>query len=77
MKIKIGGYGILRSYIGQTESAKETEIPAAKSIKEIIADLAIPEGMVMLVSVNDQQQSFDYIVKEGDDIKLIPPVSGG
>ncbi|MFH1228042.1 MAG: MoaD/ThiS family protein [Planctomycetota bacterium] len=77
MKIKIGAYGILKSYIGESEPSKETEVDGSKTVKQIISDLGIPEGMVMLVSVNDRQESMDYIPKDGDEIKLIPPLSGG
>lgn len=77
MKIKIGAYGILRSYLGESEPTKDTEINGSKPIKQIISELGIPDGMVMLVTVNDKQETIDYIPKEGDDIKLIPPLSGG
>lgn len=77
MKIKIGAYGILRSYLGESEPGNETEINSSKPIKQIISELGIPDGMVMLVTVNDKQESLDYIPKDGDDIKLIPPLSGG
>lgn len=77
MKIKIGAYGILRSYLGESEPGKETEINGSKPIKQIISELGILDGMVMLVTVNDKQETIDYIPKDGDDIKLIPPLSGG
>ncbi|MFH1232152.1 MAG: MoaD/ThiS family protein [Planctomycetota bacterium] len=78
MKIKISAYGILKSYLGQNNSAFfEKEISQPKTIEEIINDIGIPLGMVMLVAVNDQQKKFDYIPNDGDEIKLIPPISGG
>ena len=77
MKVKLGAYGILRGYLGESEPGQETEVAPDKSIRQIIAELGIPDGMVMIASVNDQQQNLDYIPKAGDDIKLIPPISGG
>jgi len=77
MKIKLGGYGILKNYTGTPDPNHDYQLDHAKPIREIIKDLGIPEGMVMLVSVNDTQKNFDYIPQEGDDIKFIPPVSGG
>ena len=75
MKIKITAYGILRSYLGQgSVTILEKEISQPKSIKEIVGE---PDGMIMMVAVNDQQKNIDYITQEGDDIKLIPPISGG
>jgi molybdopterin converting factor small subunit len=78
MRIKIAAYGILKSYFGQNSSTfYEKEISQPKTIGEIINDIGIPDGMVMLVAVNDEQKNFDYIPNDGDEIKLIPPISGG
>ena len=78
MKITIAAYGILRSYLGQnTVTSVEKEISKPVSIREIIEEMGIPAGMVMLVAANDEQKDFDYIPKDGDEIKLIPPISGG
>ncbi|MEK7448299.1 MAG: MoaD/ThiS family protein [Planctomycetota bacterium] len=77
MKIKLGGYGILKNYVGPPENAREIELPQAKSLKDILQEMGIPDGMVMLISVNDEQKNLDYVPQEGDEIKLVPPVSGG
>ncbi|MBI5778055.1 MAG: MoaD/ThiS family protein [Planctomycetes bacterium] len=78
MKIKITAYGILRSYLGQgSVTTLEKEISRPKPIKEIAGEMGIPDGMIMMVAVNDQQKDFDYVPQDGDDIKLIPPISGG
>ena len=78
MKIKITAYGILRSYLGHVSvTVIDKEINSPKSIKEIISEMGIPDGMVMMVAINDQQKDFNYVPQDGDDIKLIPPISGG
>ena len=78
MKIKIAAYGILRSYLGQTSvTSMEKELSKPMTVREIMEEIGIPAGMVMLVAANDEQKDFDYIPKEGDEIKLIPPISGG
>ena len=77
MKITICGYGILKNYAGSPEKPYEYETPQPKPLQEIIKEMGIPSGMVMLASVNDEQKNFDYIPKDGDDIKFIPPISGG
>ncbi|MBI4835230.1 MAG: MoaD/ThiS family protein [Planctomycetes bacterium] len=77
MKAKICGYGILKNYVGTPEKPYEYTAVNSKPLKDIFPELGIPQGMVMLVSVNDQQKSFDYIPQDGDDIRLIPPISGG
>jgi molybdopterin converting factor small subunit len=77
MKVTISGYGLLKNYVGVPDKPYQYESSASKSIREIIREMNIPDGMVMLISVNDQQKNFDYIPQDGDDIKFIPPISGG
>jgi len=77
MKIKISGYGLLKNYVGSPDNPTSYEITSSKQIKDIMKEMGIPDGIVLLVSVNDKQENFDYTPKEGDDVKLIPPVSGG
>jgi molybdopterin converting factor small subunit len=78
MKVKISAYGVLKSYLSQNNSGFcEREINQPKTIEEIINEIGIPLGMIMLVAVNDQQKNFNYIPEDGDEIKLIPPISGG
>jgi molybdopterin converting factor small subunit len=78
MKVKISAYGVLKSYLSQNNSGFcEREINQPKTIEEIINEIGIPLGMIMLVAVNDQQKNFNYIPENGDAIKLIPPISGG
>jgi len=55
----------------------EKELAKPVSIREIIDEMGLPAGMIMLVAANDEQKDFDYIPKDGDEIKLIPPISGG
>lgn len=77
MRAKICGYGILKNYVGTPDKPYEYESENPKPLKDIFLEAGIPQGMVMLVSVNDHQKNFDYIPQDGDDIRLIPPISGG
>ena len=78
MKITIAAYGILRSYLGQNSVTPiEKEFDKPVTVREIAEEMGIPAGMVMLVAANDEQKTFDYVPKDGDEIKLIPPISGG
>ena len=40
-------------------------------------DLGIPPDVVALVTVNDEQEMKDYVIQEGDLVKLIAVVGGG
>ncbi len=66
--------GTLRSYIGgQTEVA----VDAGRTARETMMALGIPPEIVALVLVNEVHQAKDYVVQDGDVIKLIAVIGGG
>ena len=74
MTAEIKAVGILKSYIGDKSSIA---VDAGRTVRETIKTLNIPSEVVALVLVNDAQQSKDYVVQEGDKIKLLAVVGGG
>jgi sulfur carrier protein ThiS len=67
-------YGILKSYIGgETELAVDT----GQTIRQALQALGMPPEVVALVLVNDEQQSKDYVLQDGDTVKLMAIVGGG
>jgi sulfur carrier protein ThiS len=74
MSAYIRPIGTLKSYIGgQTEVA----VDAGRTVRETMAALGIPPEIIALVLVNDAQQSKDYVVQDGDVVKLIAVIGGG
>jgi sulfur carrier protein ThiS len=65
---------MLKSYIGEL---KETSVQAGLSVRETIALIGINPDLVAGVFVNDEQQSKDYIIQEGDVVKLLAVIGGG
>lgn len=66
--------GELKSYIGNKE---EIEVEAGQTLRQVLKDLGMPAEIVALVLVNEEQQDKDYILKEGDIVKLIAVMGGG
>lgn len=67
-------YGILKSYVaGQAE----VTVKAGRTIRETLVALKIIPELAALVLVNDENQSKDYVVKDGDVIKLMAVMGGG
>jgi sulfur carrier protein ThiS len=66
--------GMLKSYIGDL---KETSVDAGLSVRETITQLGIDPQLVAGVFVNDEQQSKDYILRDGDIVKLLAVIGGG
>ncbi|MBI5030449.1 MAG: MoaD/ThiS family protein [Chloroflexi bacterium] len=74
MSAEIKAVGIIKSYLGDKSSIG---VEAGRTVRETMRALNIPSEMVALVLVNDQPQSKDYVVQEGDTIKLLAVVGGG
>lgn len=65
---------MLKSYIGDQ---KETTVEAGISVRESLAHIGINPDLVAGVFVNGEQQSKDYILRDGDIVKLLAVIGGG
>jgi sulfur carrier protein ThiS len=67
-------FGILKSYTGGQTAVT---VKAGRTVREVVTDVGIPPDIVALVTVNDEPQTRDYCLQDGDDVKLIAVVGGG
>jgi len=74
MTVIIRPLGMLKSYIGEL---KETTVEAGKSVRDTLTSLGIDPQLVAGVFVNDEQQTKDYILQDGDVVKLLAVIGGG
>ncbi len=65
---------MLKDYIGQL---KETSVPSGVSVREALIQVGINPDLVAGVFVNDEQQTKDYILQDGDSVKLLAVIGGG
>jgi sulfur carrier protein ThiS len=65
---------MLKTYIGDLT---ETSVDTGISVREALSLLGINPDLVAGVFVNDEQQTKDYIIQEGDVIKLLAVIGGG
>ena len=65
---------MLKTYIGEL---KETSVDAGLSIRETLTIIGINPDLVAGVFVNDEQQTKDYILQDGDIVKLLAVIGGG
>jgi sulfur carrier protein ThiS len=66
--------GMLKSYIGDL---KEVTVESGFSVRNTVTQLGINPDLVAGVFINGEQQTKDYIVQDGDDIKLLAVIGGG
>jgi molybdopterin converting factor small subunit len=74
MTATIRPFGTLKEYIG---GAYDTTIEAGVSVRQAMVNLGMPPEVVALVLVNDEQESKDYVIKDGDHVKLLAVIGGG
>lgn len=74
MSAKVRPFGILKSYIG---GEYETTVESGITIRQAMVSFGMPPEVVALVLVNDEQESKDYIIQDGDYVKLIAVIGGG
>lgn len=81
MKVKIKFFAGCQDIAGKRESEVELkeETNAKMLLEKLIKDYPGLEKMAknILLSINMEYASSDTILKDGDEVALIPPVSGG
>ncbi len=53
------------------------ELPTRMNLEELLSFLGIPAEMAKIVLVNGLFQPLTYILSEGDELSVFPPVGGG
>lgn len=80
MNVKIKAFGIARDFLG--ESTTSFQLKNGKSIADLKSELAdaypdFHKIKAFSIAVNQEYQEDDFIIGEGDELAIIPPVSGG
>ena len=76
MGVQLIFLGLLKRYAGG-HSVLTVEDAPGKSIIQLLAELSIPPALVGMALVNGCQRTKDYVLRDGDVVKLVPPISGG
>ncbi len=66
--------GMLKSYTGDQ---KELSVEAGRSVRDTLIAVGINPNIVAGVFVNDEQQSKDYVLQDGDTIRVMAVIGGG
>ena len=81
MVIKISFYSYFKDLTGCSQTA--ADLPCPSSVSDLLASLSerFPKlaamRKAMLVAVGTDYQGPKYVLKEGDEVSLFPPVQGG
>ena len=81
MKIGVLLFGVLKDFVGR--SGETVDLPEGARVREVLLYYArqAPQFEAMLpllaISVNQEYSGVDRALHEGDEVGLLPPVSGG
>jgi len=65
---------MLKTYV---DNLTETVVEPGRSVRQTLVDLGIPPELVALVVVNDVQQDKDYVLSDGDFVRVFAVIGGG
>lgn len=74
MNAKLRLIGGLKNFVGGRDNF---HVAPGRSVRETLASLGIIPETVALVVVNDEHQTKDYIIQEGDTIRVLAVIGGG
>jgi len=79
MQVRVLPFGILKDSLGP--AAAPIELPEGATVAELLQQLKsrrpTPELRGIAVSVNAEYAAASQVLREGDEVGLLPPVSGG
>jgi molybdopterin converting factor small subunit len=52
-------------------------LPHGATVGDLIREIGVPEDEVKLVFVNGLFRDLDYVLSDGDELGIFPPVGGG
>ena len=79
MIVKVKLFATLRKYLPDLElgSSTEVQVDPDTSIEQLYKNLGIPIEEIKLAYVNGIYREPEYILNDGDEIGIFPPIGGG
>ena len=76
MRVTVRLFAMLRERAGAREVT--LELPEGACVRDAIAALGgVADGLPVVMAVNREYAREDSVLDQGDELALIPPVSGG
>ncbi|MFH2104256.1 MAG: MoaD/ThiS family protein [Chloroflexota bacterium] len=64
----------IKDYLG---GKPEVTISAGRTVRETLVDLGIPPEVIALVIVNGEARDKEYVILDGDAIRVMAVIGGG
>jgi sulfur carrier protein ThiS len=77
MIVQVIASGHLRKFSQPHVSLSSIELQEGARVKDLIALLDLSEEESFIVAVNGKLVPFGHVLHQNDQVRLVPPVSGG
>ncbi len=77
MKLTVRLYATLRGLVAGGQSELTIEMPEGATVADVITRVGIPEGFVRKVFVAGVAQDPEFVLYEGAELGMFPPIAGG
>lgn len=80
MSVTFISIGSLKHFCSSVNNGKDrlvVEDREGRSLKEVCQEIGLPLNLISVYVVNGKAESKDYVLQNGDEIKLIAAMGGG
>lgn len=79
MQIYVKLFATLQIFLGNVPSgtAVEINVPEGSTLGALVEQLKLPPEEVKICFVNGRIVELDYMLTEGDEVGIFPPIGGG
>ena len=77
IEIKLWGNIAYHSPEARGRFSLKKSLDEGKTVQEVVEELKIPKGLHYIISVNGRAIEAEYFLKDGDEVALFSPFSGG
>jgi len=79
IEVKVRLYGTLRKYHSGKAIGEAAVLPVFEStpLSALLKKINVPAEVVKLIFFNKQQKDVVYLLKDGDQVAVFPPIGGG
>ncbi|MBI5243155.1 MAG: MoaD/ThiS family protein [Elusimicrobia bacterium] len=77
IEYRVRAHANLRHYLPGAKGEARIDAPRPLKARELLEELKIPEGEVMMVAVRGEAVKLESVIEEGCEVELFPVLSGG
>lgn len=77
MKLTIELQAYLMQYSPSGKGVFEYEMPDGAKVWDVVQKLGVPDELASIIIVSSASVDYQYPLKDGDHVTMIPPLSGG